>query len=69
MEIIWPIQIKFKGTILKSSLCEHSDAYILVKGTITITITRTDAAVTQADKMNKQVMFKHGHQLLIVEVQ
>lgn len=54
---------------MKSSLCEHSDAYILMKGTITITITRTDAAVTQADKMNKQVMFKHGHQLLIAEVQ
>ena len=54
---------------MKSSLCEHSDAYILVKGSITITITRTDAAVTQADEMNKQVRFKHGHQLLMVEVQ
>ena len=29
-------QIKFKTTILKSSLCDFSDAYILVKGTITI---------------------------------
>ena len=29
-------QIKFKTTVLKSSLCDYSDAYILVKGTITI---------------------------------
>ena len=31
------IQIKFKTTILRSSLCDYSDAYILVKGKITIT--------------------------------
>ena len=30
-------QINFKTTMLKSSLCDYSDAYILVKGTITIT--------------------------------
>ena len=29
-------QIKFKTTMLKSSLCDYSDAYILVKGTICI---------------------------------
>ena len=29
-------QIRFKTTILKSSLCDYSDAYISVKGTITI---------------------------------
>ena len=29
-------QIKFKTTMLKYSLCDYSDAYILVKGTITI---------------------------------
>ena len=29
--------IKFKTTILRSSLCDYGDAYILVKGTITIT--------------------------------
>ena len=29
-------QIKFKTTMLKSSLCDYSDAYILVKGTITV---------------------------------
>ena len=29
-------QIKFKTTMLKSSLCDYSDAHILLKGTITI---------------------------------
>ena len=29
-------QIKFKTTVLKSSLCDFSDAYILVKGTMTV---------------------------------
>ena len=29
-------QIKFKTSMLKSSLCNYSDAYILVKGTITV---------------------------------
>ena len=43
-------QIKFKTTMLKSSLCDYSDAYILVKGTITITGAGDDAAARQADK-------------------
>ena len=30
-------QIKFKTSMLKSSLCDYSEAYILVKGTIAIT--------------------------------
>ena len=29
-------QIKFKTSMLKSSLCDYSDAYILVSGIITI---------------------------------
>ena len=29
--------ITFKATMLKSSLCDYGDAYILVKGTITNT--------------------------------
>ena len=29
--------IRFRTTPLKFSLCDHSDAYIIVKGTITIT--------------------------------
>ena len=31
-------QIKFITTIFKSSLCDYSDAYIHVKGTITVNI-------------------------------
>ena len=30
-------QIKFKTSMLKSSLCDYSDEYILVRGTITVT--------------------------------
>ena len=37
-------QIKFKTTMRKSSLCDYSDAYILVKGKITITGAGDDAA-------------------------
>ena len=29
-------QIKFKTTMLKSSLCDYSDAYILVKGILVL---------------------------------
>ena len=52
-------QIKFKTTMLKSSLCDYSDAYILVKGTITITGTGADAAARQADERDKEVVFKN----------
>ena len=50
-------QIKFKTTMLKSSLCDYSDAYILVKGTISVNNTAaTDAA---ANNTNKKVIFKN----------
>ena len=52
-------QIKFKTTMLKSSLCDYSDAYILVKGKITIAGTGNDAAARQADERNKGVIFKN----------
>ena len=42
-------QIKFKTTMLKSNLCDYSDAYILVKGKIKITGAGADAAARQAD--------------------
>ena len=38
-------QIKFKTTMLKSSLCDYSDAYIVVKGKITITGAGRDKGV------------------------
>ena len=52
-------QIKFKTTMLKSSLCNYSDAYILVKGTITIEGNGADAAARQADQRDKGVIFKN----------
>ena len=52
-------QIRFKTTLLKSSLCDYSDAYILVKGKITITGAGADAAARQADERDKGVAFKN----------
>ena len=43
------ISIKYKTTMLRSNLCDYADAYILVKGTITITGARNDDATRQAD--------------------
>ena len=51
--------IGFKTTMLKSSLCDYSDAYILVKGRVTMTVAGADAAVRQADEINKGVIFKN----------
>ena len=43
--------------MLKSSLCDYSDAYILGKGTITVN--NTAAAGAAANNTNKKVMFKN----------
>ena len=53
------IQIKFKTTMLKSSLCDYSDAYILVKGKITIIGIGADAAARRADEREKGVAFRN----------
>ena len=50
-------QIKFKTTMLKSSLCDYSDAYIHVR--ITITVNNTAAADADANNTNKKVVFKN----------
>ena len=52
-------QIKFKTTMLKSSLCDYSDAYILFKGKIKIRGAGDDAAARQADERDKGVAFKN----------
>ena len=52
-------QIKFKTTMLKSSLCDYNDAYILVKGTITIAGAGADDAARQTDERDKGVSFKN----------
>ena len=51
--------IKFKTTMLKSDLCDYADAYIFVKGTITITGAGDDAAARQLDERIKGVAFKN----------
>ena len=45
--------------MLKSSLCNYSDTYILVKGTIIVTRAWADAAARRANDRNKGVIFKH----------
>ena len=50
-------QIKFKATMLKSSLCDYSDAYVHVKGTVTVN--NTAAADVDANNTNKKVIFKN----------
>ena len=49
-------QIKFKTTMLKSSLCDYSDSYILVKGTISVK--NTAGVGAGANNINKQELFK-----------
>ena len=51
--------IRFKTTMLKSGLCDYADAYIFVKGTITITGAGDDAAARQLDERNKGAIFKN----------
>ena len=43
--------------MLRSSLCDYSDAYILVKGNITVNNTAADGAA--ANNTNKNVIFKN----------
>ena len=49
-------QIKFKTSMLRSSLCDYGDAYILVKGNITVNNT---AAGGDANNTNKKVIFEN----------
>ena len=59
-------QINFKTTMLKLScysyvfkLCDYSDAYILVKGNITVVGVGATNTARQADRNNKQAIFKN----------
>ena len=49
--------IRFKTTMLRSSLCDYSDAYILVKGNISVN--NTAGAGAAANNTNKKVIFKN----------
>ena len=41
--------------MLRSNLCDYADAYVLVKGTITITGGGDNVAARQADERHKGV--------------
>ena len=56
--------IKFKTTMLRSNLCDYADSYILVKGTITITVAGANADARQADERDKGVAIKIVHHLV-----
>ena len=45
--------------MLKFSLCDYSDAYIIVKGKITIIGAGDDAAARQTDERDNGVAFKN----------
>ena len=55
-------QIRFKTSMLRSSLYDYSDSYILVKRTITVN--NKAAAVQPAINANKKVIIKIVHHSL-----
>ena len=56
--------IKLKTTMLRSNLCDYADAYILVKGTVSITAAGNNNAAKRLDERNKGVTFKIVRHLL-----
>ena len=52
--------IRFKTAIRRSDLCDYAEAYILVKGTITITGGGDNDAEKQLDERNEGVLFKNS---------
>ena len=53
--------IRFKTTMLRSNLCDYSDAYILVKGTITVTAPGVNNnADNIRDKRNRPLIIKNN---------
>ena len=51
--------IKLKTTMIRSSLHDYADAYILVNGTITIIRAGHDAAARGADEINEGITVKN----------
>ena len=52
--------IRFKTPMLRSNLCDYSDAFILVKGTITVTASgANNGANNIRDKRNRPVILKN----------
>ena len=50
-------QIRFKTVMLRSSLCDYSDVYILIKGNISVNNTAVGGAT--ANNANKKIIFKN----------
>ena len=48
-------QIRFKTSMLRSDLCDSSDAYIVAKGIVTVSADQRDR-----DEMNRQVILKNN---------
>ena len=55
-------QIKFKMILLKSSLCDYSDSYILVKVNISANNTAAEGNTegANANNINEKVIFKNS---------
>ena len=57
--------IRFKTPMLRSKLCDYSDAYILVKGTITVTAPgANNGANNIRDKKNRPLILKNNAPLV-----
>ena len=53
--------IRFKTPMLRSNLCDYSDAYILVKGTITVTVPGVNNNASNIrDNRNRPVILKNN---------
>ena len=50
--------MKFKTSMLKSSLCDYSDAYIIVSGIIKTDGAGADNNAKRLDEINKRVILK-----------
>ena len=52
-------QIKFKTSMLRSRLCDHSNAYMLVNATITLTWAGDNDTARRLGERNKGAIFKN----------
>ena len=52
-------KIRVKTSMIRSNLCDYSDAYIRISGTITITGAGADDSAKRVDERNKGVIIKN----------
>ena len=52
-------QIRFKTAMLRSSLCDYGDEYILITGNISVNNNTAAAAAAAANNTNKKVIIKN----------